>query len=353
MLARPAGMRPGRAYHSRKPLGRVAPRVVALGLAALVAASAPAQQQDPRFRIRTTVALVVVPVTVKSPAGEAVLDIRRDEFRLFEDKVEQEIDLFSNDPFPLSAVVLLDNGLPQKAAENVQRSAGAIAAGFSEFDEVALGLFDTIFQPVSDFTADNDKLHDQLKRIELAGAFPGQGSAAMTSPPRVNTSPIEPRVPTPGMKAGRRAKNLDDALFEAAQLLRSRSRERRKIIFVVSDGANSRNNTNRYEDTLKQLLSADISVYAIGVGGAVADRLLGPLARYAQATGGDVFYAASRADLESLYRTVTEQARNQYTLAYVPRGTDRTQEYHSIEVRVKRSRLTLLAREGYFTPPAP
>src|SRR5574341_1055398 len=116
MLARPVEMRPGRAYHSRKPLGRAAPRVVALSLAALVAASAPAQQQeDPRFRIRTTVALVVVPVTVKSPAGEAVLDLRREEFRLFEDKVEQEIDLFSNDPFPLSAVVLLDNGLPQKA----------------------------------------------------------------------------------------------------------------------------------------------------------------------------------------------------------------------------------------------
>lgn len=335
-------------YHTR------AARAAGLLLAILLAASVLAgQRDDPRAVIRSTTTLIVVPVTVKDNRGQAVLDVRREEFRVLEDDVEQEIELFSNDPFPLSAVVLLDNDLPQKSAENVQTSAGAIAGGFSAFDEVAISRFDTVYRNVAEFTTDNDRLFEALQRVEVDGSFPGQGSAPMTSPPRVNTSPIGPGVPSTGMKAARSEKHLNDALFEAAQLLRTRGRDRRKIIFVVSDGVNGKNNTYSYDDTVRQLLSADISVYAVGVGEALRARALGPLARYARATGGDVFYGNSRAELESAYRNVTEQARNQYTLAYTPRGTNRQEEYHSIEVRVRRRGLTLLAREGYFAPAAP
>ena len=52
--------------------------------------------------------------------------------------------------------------------------------------------------------------------------------------------------------------------------------------------------------------------------------------------------------MEELYSRVTEEARNQYTLAYNPTGTDRGAEYHAIEVRVKREGLTILTREGYY-----
>ena len=327
--------------------------VALLAATLLVLPVGSAQQEDARQRIRTTVALVVVPVTVKDATGAPVLDIRRDEFRIFEDGVEQEIQLFSNDPFPLSAVVLIDNALPMKTAEEVQHSIRAVAGAFSEFDEIALGVYDLFYQPVLDFTTDNDKLYDHLKRLELAGKFPGQGSAPMTSPPRVDTSRTEPRAPTPGMRAARLDRNLDDAIFSAAELLRSRSRDRRKVIFLISDGTNSHNNTHSYDDALKALLSSDISVYAIGVGLAAANRPLSPLSRYARATGGDVFYAASRSEMERLYSTMAEQARNQYTLAYSPAGTNRALEYHSIEVRVRRPNLILLARDGYFTPVVP
>jgi len=94
-------------------------------------------------------------------------------------------------------------------------------------------------------------------------------------------------------------------------------------------------------------------VYAIGVGDAVLNRGTSVLSKYAHSTGGDVFYAANRGELEDLFSRVTEQARNQYTLAYVPQNTDRTLEYHSIEVRAKRPNLTLLARDGYYIAPKP
>jgi VWFA-related protein len=343
----------GKLVPPRKLTAFLAAVLLALSTAAQQPARQPAQQDDPRQRIRTTVALVVVPVTVKSPAGLPVLDIRREEFRIFEDGVEQQIQLFSAEPFPLSVVVLIDNSLPLKTAEQVQKSARSIAAAFSEFDEVAIGTFDLFYEPVLDFTTDNDRIYDHLKRLELAGKFPGSASAPMTRPPRVDTSPPTGGVPAPGMRGGRLDKKLDDAIYTAGQMLRTRSRERRKIIFLISDGENARNNTNSYDDTLRVLLTADVSVYAIGVGGVVVGRPFNPLSRYARATGGDVFYAASLPELESRYASLAEQARNQYTLAYSPSGTDRSREYHSIEVRVRRPNLKLLAREGYFNPLAP
>jgi len=317
--------------------------------------AAPQQQEDAPYRIRTRAELVVVPVTVKDASGEMVLGILPGEFRVKEDDVEQEISVFSVDAFPLSAVVLLDNGLPQKVAQQLETGAPAIAAGFAEADEVALTRFDAYPENLLEFTRDNDKLYEHLKRMQVSSTFPGQGSGPMTAGPKINQVSPEAKVPSrpETSRASRGMKHLHDAVYAAALLLRDRGRDRRKIIFLVSDGANSPNNEMSFDDTLKLLLSADISVYAIGVGQAGLNRGVNALSRYTRLTGGDVFYAASRAELESLFARVTEQARNQYTLAYAPRGTDRNKEFHSIEVIVKRDKLSIRARDGYYTATTP
>ena len=317
----------------------------------------PQQQQDdsPQFRIRTRAELVVVPITVKDNAGEMVLGIRQSEFRIFEDDVEQEISVFSTDPFPLSAVVLLDNGLPPKTAQQLEISAPAISAGFAEGDEVAVTLFEAFPQPLLEFTRDNDALYDHLKRVQVSSTYPGMGSGPMTAGPKVNQISPEAKVPTrpERTRASRGIKHIDDAIYSAGLLLRDRGRDRRKIIFIISDGANAPNNERNFDETLKLLLSADISVYAIGVDQAVFNRGINPLSRYARLTGGDVFYAATRSELEGIFSRVTEQARNQYTLAYAPRGTDRNKEFHSVEVRVRRADLNIRARDGYYVTPQP
>ena len=318
--------------------------------------SAPsAQQDDPQFRIRTRSELVVVPITVKDASGQTVLGILPEEFRVLEDNVEQQISVFSVEAFPLSVVVLLDNGLQQKTSQLLETSAPAIAGGFAEADEVSVMQFDAFPQSLLEFTRDNEKLYDHLKRIQMSASFPGQGSGPMTAGPKINQISPEAKVPSrPETSRNSRAmKHLYDAVYAAGLQLRDRGRERRKIIFIVSDGANSPNNEMNFDDTLKLLLSADISVYAIGLSQAQLNFLSNPLSRFARLTGGDVFYAGSRAELESLFSRVTEQARNQYTLAYAPRGTDRTKEFHSIEVKVRRGGLNLLARDGYYTTPVP
>jgi VWFA-related protein len=319
------------------------------------------QTDDPRARIHTTVSLVVVPVTVKSSDGELVTDLQQNDFRIFEDGIEQPITLFSADAFPLSAAVLIDDDLKRGTAEKVQKTLETLAGGFSASDEVSLWRFDEVPEAISEgFIADNDALLAQLKHIDLSSSFPGMGSYAMTGGPRVNTAqPPGPATVPMEANGHPNTKHINDAIYAAAEQLQDRPRDRRRIIFLISDGQNAKNNTHSYDDTLKLLLSADVSVYAVGVGEANYNRgitFLGNniLAKYAHATGGDIFYGGiSRENLESLYARVSDQARNQYTIGYSGGHTDRSKPYHSIEVRVKRPGLTLLARDGYYLNATP
>ena len=300
-----------------------------------------------RADIRARVELVVVPVTVKDGSGRLVAGIRREEFRIFEDGEEQEIALFSAEAFPLSVVLLVDNELPRSAAEKVEATITALAAGLGPEDEATVMLFDQFPSEPEPFTADNDELFGRLKRLQLNQTFPGLGSAPMTAGPRVNQQSQATGVPQQVGRAPRKNKNLYDAVWAAGMLLRGKPRERRKLIFLISDGRNSRDNQYNYAQTLQLLLASDISVYAVSVDER-ALRTGGDLARLARATGGDVALGRTREELAALYTRLTEQARHQYTLGYAPRRRDPAREFHEIEVRVRRGGLQLIARDGYY-----
>lgn len=148
---------------------------------------------------------------------------------------------------------------------------------------------------------------------------------------------------------------LNDALYAAGTMLKGRGRDRRKIIFLISDGSNSQNR-HTFDETLSTLLADDVSVYSISVtrsvplpvGKSLIQRGVSELQKYANGTGGDTFFASKQPDLERLYSDVTEEARNQYTLTFQPSGTDRSRDFHTIEVRVRRPGLDVLARQGFY-----
>ena len=311
-------------------------------------------QQQPGLRVQVN--QVVVPVTVKDNDGHLVPDLRRDEFRILEDNVEQRIVYFSAEAVPLSLVLLIDNDLNRKDARQVAESLDAIVAGLSANDEVFVCRFDQFFHEGRGFTSDQDKLLTELKRTRL-GEEPSAGpTGSVNETPTINghsATGDAPKLPETSMiLKAQSTKALDDAVYYAAQLLKDRDpeRRRRKIILLVSDGVNNpKVNANKYDAVLKELLRYDIAVYGVGVGRAFFDRKFEQLSKYAHDSGGDVYYGLKQQDLEEFYSRVTEEARNQYTLAYTPTGTDRSADYHSIEVRVKRPGLTILTREGYYS----
>jgi VWFA-related protein len=234
-----------------------------------------AQQQavppaDTRSRMVVESRLVLVPVTVKDKDGHLVGGLEKEDFRVFADGVEQQILLFTSDPFPLSAVVVIDNDLSQRSAGQVQKSLVSISAGFGPDDEVAVMTYGEFPHTVSDFSSNNDLLFTQLKRLELGShstlVSPDAADPASYGAPIPGRSdPNALGMPIHGVGRPQVSNALNDAVYAAGDMLKGRGRGRRKIVFLISDGSDSKRDTHGFDETLHTLLAADVSVYSISV----------------------------------------------------------------------------------------
>lgn len=363
------------------------PRKIVLGIAgallALLAGAAAAQQPNPpqdkpsspapvtdkagkpqgqapasgeQNPIRVTTNTVLVPVTVKDRNGNLVGDLRKEEFRIFEDNVEQQIASFSVEVYPLSMVVLIDNDLGKKDADQVEPSLVSIIGGLSNSDEAFICRFDQYFHEGKGFTKDQEKLVTELRRMQLdtsASRGTGPSGDPFNSGPTINGAPAPgaPQINDPSLRAikGQPTKALDDAVYSGAMLMKDRDpRKRRKVILLISDGQNgAKFNTHKYDEVRAELLLQGIAVYSVATGSSYFERKFNRLVNYSHDTGGDIFYGVKQSTFSEFYSQITEEARNQYTLTFSPRG-DRKLDYHTIEVRVRREGLTVLAREGYY-----
>jgi len=313
--------------------------------------ASPKQQGAKPIQIATST--VVVPVTVKDGKDNLVPDLHKDEFRVFEDNVEQEITRLSVDPYPLSLVILIDNDLRSKDQQQVEPSLVSIVAGLSERDEAFICRFDQFFHEGEGFTKNQDTLITQLKRTEISSSTssaPPPGGPF--NGPTVNNEPAPGAPANPaGLMAikGQPTKALDDAVYASAMLLKDRdSSKRRKVILLISDGQNgAKFNTHSYDETKAELLRQGIFVYSVATGSSYFERKFNRLVNYSRDTGGDIYYGAKQQAFSEFYSRIAEEARNQYTLYYSPKG-DRKVDYHTIEVRVRREGLKILARQGYY-----
>ena len=315
----------------------------------------PQVQSEAPTIIRLNPTLVVLPVTVKDNSGNLVPDLKKDEFRLFEDNVEQQITFFTVEAFPLSLVILIDNDLKSKDANQVEPSLRSIVGGLSTYDETFVCRFDQYFHEGKGFTRDQDMLLTELRRTQIDSKPSAPPPGGPFNGPTINNEPA-PGAPgnfpinSAGLEAikSQSTKALDDAVYAAAELLKERPRERRKIILLISDGQNgAKFNTHSYDETRAMLLRNNISVYSVATGSSYFERKFTRLVSYSKDTGGDIYYGAKSNTFEEFYSRITEQARNQYTLAFAPHG-ERKVDYHTLEVRVRREGLKILTREGYY-----
>ncbi len=336
------------------------------GPAATPPPSPPNERDQIMNTIRVDVRFVVVPVTVKDLRGHLVEGLGRNDFAVFEAGVQQQIRLFTSDPFPLSAAVVLDVGLPDQVLRKVNETLPALAAAFSQFDEIAFYTFGNSVTKEHDFSAVTDRYANSIKRLKREGqkgGAPVAGGPLGQSGPSVNGKPVDANAPHGGVYVNyREAHVLNDAILAAATDLSTRPKDRRKLIFVISDGKEVGSRAN-FPQVLKVLLSNGISVYGVAVGDSAMplvrdlEKVNAPfsghgdlLPRYTKATGGDVFPEFDRNAIENAYAHVTEQARNQYTLGYNAKaGPSNT--YRTIEVIVHRPNLKVHAKDGYYPLP--
>lgn len=311
-------------------------------------AHAEQKEQDVRQKIRVRSDLVVLSITVRDRKGNLVSGLTQEDFRVFDDEIEQKITAFSAEGLPLSLVILVDSDTKWKEGTEMVKSLRAIAAGLSVADEAMVCHYDMLFYTGEQFTSVSGNLIDELKTTQAAVA-----PAPQYIPPLVATQPASttspPPIAAPTNRGSRPSKAMDDAIYSATELLQDRGSDRRKAILIVSDGLNeTKLNHHTHEEVEELLLRKNVSVYSLAVGADSPKRQFSMLADYATATGGDIFYAKKSSTMENLCSKIAEQARYDYTVAYVPIGNANERNFHTVRVTATTG-LTASTRRGYYS----
>ncbi len=336
------------------------------------AGSRPRNQLNPKqdlYTISVSANVVQIPVLVKNSEGRRVEGLLPKDFIVKENGKVQTLTYFTSDPFELSVAVVLDTGIADVALQKVNQTYGSLVGAFSPYDEVALYTYSSTVSQVTDFSGRPEKLTAALNQMKTVrgrnNGPPVLGGPLGPNGPTVNGAPVGGPVIQPVNTPPREAHVLNDAILRAALDLSKRDRTRRKLIFVISDGRELGSKAS-YKDVLRLLETQGIQVKAVVVdSGALpvyrqVDKLHLPrqgysnlLPRYSSATGGgDVLSELSRNAMEDAYAQITSEARNQYTLAYIPPPTTGPAAFRNIEVLVDKKGLDVYAKRGYYALPA-
>src|SRR5437773_3622722 len=319
-------------------------------LAGALTGQAQSNGPKPDFTIKEHVHLVIVPVTVKDRHGALVDNLSQDDFKVFEDGHARPVQYFSNETTPLSAVILIDTGMSELSVDAVRSELGLLSGAFAPEDEQALILFDNTIRPVQDFTTQGDLLVAAARRALPAGTGAGPSilGGPLGNPPTINGVNVERpgTVPVPAARIGKR---IDAALYAAAQPPRTRPAGHRRVVVILSDGANGSDNQIPHDEVLEALAASDVTVYAVSFGSGWAMKRRDLLGRVARETGGDFAYVQRRKGLDRAFPELTNEARNSYVLGFPPLSADG--KFHAIEVRVTRPSVRLIARNRFLSPP--
>jgi VWFA-related protein len=320
-------------------------------------AQAPVSEEK-QYRLIVPVNEIVVPVTVVDGNGRPIYNLKKEDFSLMEDGIPQMIRRFSIDPVPLSVAILVDQSTDVLSQTMIKKNIVPLIESLSQFDEACVLEFESTPNLIQEFTSDKDFLSKAFDRLHLAEdspSFDAGGQTPFSNQPMINGIPIG--TPTTRTQAPKTINtHIDDAIFAATRLLRVRAKDRRKIVLVISNGQNAPGNRHSYDGTMEALLTSDIIVYGIGQGTSTVSRRLGNrLGRFANDTGGEVFYPLKTDSFAESFQKISQMARNQYVLGYTPSSQPDKPGYRKITVELIDSQyksLKLKSRKGYFVVPA-
>ncbi|HTU40717.1 MAG TPA: VWA domain-containing protein [Candidatus Aquilonibacter sp.] len=325
--------------------------------------------QEELYTLKVRTNFVEVPVSVKTKDGRMVDGLLPSDFSVYENNVKQKLTFFTSDPFALSVAIVLDLGMSDAAVQEINQTFPALIGAFAPYDDVALYTYSSTVSQVSGFMQPTQKLTQIFNQTKVDRGR--ENGVAVLSGPLAPNGPIINNIPMgsptqPVYTPTKEAHVLNDAILRAALDLRKEGRDRRKVIFVIGDGREYGSQAS-YRDVLRLLLSNEIQVRGVAVSsGALPiydklERLHLPkegyddiLPKYTWATGGGAPMARlTRNAIGETYAQIMSEARNQYTLGYIPSKpkTTVTSAKREIEVRVDHPGLIVQAKDGYYPAP--
>jgi VWFA-related protein len=276
--------------------------------------------------LRVDVPLVLIPVNVTTPLGSSVTGLTKENFRLFEDGVEQSITHFANEDAPVSIGLLLDtSGSMRNKMKKSLEAAGELFKTASLDDEFFLIEFNERPKLTAPFTRDANDLYKRLVRAKPVGRT-----------------------------------SLLDALHMAMAQMKNASNTRKAIV-LLSDGGD--NHSRHTETEIKKAVhEADVQIYALGIFDSADSPKLtieernGPylLDDLATETGGKHLPVGRLNDLPAICARIGAELHNQYVLGYYSANTARDGKYRKVLVTPvappKAPPLKAHFRPGYIAP---
>jgi Ca-activated chloride channel homolog len=309
--------------------------------------------------IQVNTTLVTLPVSVTDREGRYIPNLRKEDFRLWEDGVEQQVAFFASVDKPFSLVLMLDtSGSTRFRIEEIQDAAIAFVNQLRPDDRVMVVSFDDDIRVLSDFTGDRGRLRDAIRRTRT-----GDGTK----------------------------------LYDAVDVVINQHLSRvtgRKAIVLFTDGVDTTSRRASYDSNVRDAEELDALIYPVqydtysdvnsgggwpGGGGGIGvptspiDILIGIMGgrggrrgnrpvgssrgdyeradRYlrelADRTGARQYRADSVSNLSYAFAGIADELRRQYSLGYYPSRVPHPGERRQVRVRVNQPNLAVRTRDSY------
>ena len=313
------------------------------------AAAEPEEVEGEVVSVNTS--LVTIPVSVRDRQGRYAPDLRREDFRVYENGVEQRVAYFAAVDQPFTVALVLDtSGSTEFSVGDMQRAALAFVAQLKAADRVTVISFDDHISVLCEPTSDRAQLERAIRRARGGGGT-----------------------------------RLYDAV-EYTLRKKLAGVEGRKAVVLLSDGVDTMSHAS-YSGSIRTAEESDALIYTVSYGGfrgglpgvmtqpriplpggggivlggpgsngtSAADIARGEayLNELAVTAGGRMYRGNSVVNVSQAFEWVAEELRRQYSLGYYPKTAGKNGERRQIKVEVTRPNLAVRARDSYVFKPRP
>jgi Ca-activated chloride channel family protein len=297
----------------------------------------PAEQQTSTIRIDTT--LVNVPVSVLDRSGKFIANLRREDFRLFEDGVEQEITHFKNIEEPVTVALLLDiSDSARIKFDEIKMAAIAFVDQLRPQDRALVVVFDSRVTVMAEPSDDKERVRNAIIRTVSGGGTSVYDAVRLTF---------------------------------REQLSRVQGR---KAVVLFTDGVDLHSKQATAESTLALAEENDAPVYAIrydtyeedsriripgpsGMSGVMTTRDTPGKKEYelaqkylfslSEVSGGRYFFADKLENLKQSFAKIAEELKQQYVIGYYPSNVNSAKKRRGVKVKVGLPNVAVRARKSY------
>lgn len=281
--------------------------------------------------IRVDSTLVPIPVSVIDAVGQALTNLKLEDFELQIDGKTAEINELSRSDTPVRLALLFDNSSSVTIAREFEKKA-------------AIRFFKRVLRPEKD----------------LAALYSVQTGTRLEQPLTKNVAQLTDAIENFPVPAGATA--LLDAIITASEYLKTV--DGRRVIVIVSDGEDTISDAT-FEDTVKAVQAANCQIYVVktkdfenfkrtGIRAGNANiRALAAeyrMQELAAQTGGAVYSPIDEKELDAAFVQISAELSQQYILSYYPENeTGKIGEFRAISLKIKgREKLTVRTRKGYY-----